>query len=201
MLRRLLSLNRLVGGKHARLMSRACLASVASLAASLACVTDSAPESGASARAGSEPAFELTSDAPWPPEYASDPLWVRAASGDDFDQARLARREGAEGLMRAVERGGRLGRLALASLDFASDRRAARGRLCALSERADPSSLSPLLGALLDAVMNAPASEESLDPAADARCPAILEALAGSASASATERDRAAAALARLRAP
>lgn len=176
-------------------------ACVASLALGLACATDSAPESGASARAAGELPFELASDAPWPPEYASDPLWTRAAAGDDFDRARLARREGAAGLLDAVGRGGRLGRVALASLEHASDRRAGRGVLCALIARADAPSLGVLSTALLDAVVNAPASEESLDPAADARCPRILEALMQRADASPAEQDRAAAALARLRAP
>jgi len=190
-----------VGGKRSRHFARWCLACAGSSTLALACVTDSTPESGASAARANEPAFELTSDAPWPPEYAGDALWMRAASGDDLDQARLARREGAEGLLRAVERGGRLGRVALTSLDYASDRRAARGGLCALIARADAGSLGPLLAALLDAVMNAPPTEESIDPSADARCPAILEALASKDSPSASEQDRAAAALARLRAP
>lgn len=163
-------------------------------------MTDSAPESSASASAH-EPAFELASDAPWPAEYASDPLWTRAGAGDDFDRARLARREGAAGLLDAAQRGGRLGRVALASLEHASDRGAGRGVLCALIARADAPSLGPLSIALLDAVVNASASEESLDPAADARCPAILDALAQRADASPADKDRAAAALARLRVP
>jgi hypothetical protein len=199
----LLILNRLEGRGRARPRAWLRFACVASLAHGLACATGSAPESGASARAAgaNEPAFELSSDAPWPPEYAGDPLWTRAAAGDDFDRARLARREGAAGLLDAVGRGGRLGRVALASLEHASDRRAGRGVLCALIARADAPSLGALSSALLDVVVNAPASEESLDPAADARCPAILEALAQRADASPAEQDRAAAVIARLRAP
>jgi hypothetical protein len=176
---------------------------VGSLAFGLSCVTDSAPENGASARAtaADPPAFELTSDAPWPPEYSGDPLWTRAAAGHDFDRARLARREGAAGLLDAVGRGGRLARVALASLEHASDRRAGHGVLCVLIARADAPSLGLLSTALLDAVVNAPPSEDSLDPAADARCPAVLEALAQRADASPADQDRAAAVLARLRAP
>jgi hypothetical protein len=173
------------------------------LALGLACVTDSTPENSASLRAARthEPAFELSSDAPWPAEYSGDPLWTRAAAGDDFDRARLARREGAAGLLRAIERGGRLGRVALASLEYASDRGGGRGALCAWVARADATSRGPLLAALLDVVMNAPPIEEAFDPAADARCPAILEALAQPAGPTPSEQDQAAAVLARLRAP
>jgi hypothetical protein len=171
------------------------------LALALGCVTDGTPGSNGSPRAAraNEPAFELTSDAPWPAEYANDPLWTRAGAGDDFDRARLARREGAAGLLAAVEHGGRLGRVALASLEHARDRRAGQGVLCALIARADAPSLGPLTSALLEVVVNAPPCEESLDPAADARCPAILEALAERSAASPAEQDRAAAALSRLR--
>lgn len=179
------------------------LACAAALASSLACATDSASERSASARGArpSEPAFELSSDAPWPPEYSSDTLWTRAAAGDDFDLARLARREGADGLLAAARRGGRLGRVALRALEFASDRRAARGALCTLLDRADTPSLEPLLGALLEVLVNAPPAEGSLDPAADARCPSVLEGLLARESASPAAHDRAAAALSRLRPP
>jgi hypothetical protein len=203
LLPRRLRLNRLAGGKRSRSLALWCLACFGSLAFALACVTDSTPESSASAHSApaQEPPFELTSDAPWPPEYSSDPLWARAATGDDFDQARLARREGAEGLLRAVERGGRLGRVGLASLEHASDRRQAGSALCALIARADAQSLGPLLAALLDVIVNGPHADESLDLVADARCPAILEGLAQRDSLTPSEQDQAAAVLARLRAP
>lgn len=192
-----------MGGQRSRSLGWQLLASAGGLALSLACVTDSAPESSATARAerASEPAFELVSDAPWPPEYSSDALWTRAAAGDDFDRARLARREGAEGLLEAVARGGRLGRVALAALEFAGDRRAARGALCALAARADAVSLGPLLVALLDVVVDAPPVEGSIDAAADARCPGVLEGLLERGLPSPADQDRAAAVLTRLRPP
>jgi hypothetical protein len=167
----------------------------------LACATDSAPSASAPAAPASEPVFELGSDGPWPAEYANDPLWKRAASGDDFDRARLARREGALGLLAAVSHGGQLGRVGLASLEHASDRHTGRGVLCSLLGRADAASVGPLLEALLEVVVNAAPSEESLDPVADARCPALLEALAQRDSLGPSEQDRAAAVLTRLRRP
>jgi hypothetical protein len=173
------------------------------LALGLGCVTDSAPESSASAAAprASEPALDLMGEAAWPPEYTSDLLWVRASSGDDIDQARLARREDAESLLVAVAHGGSLGRAALAALPFADDRRGAQGTLCSLLARADAASLGPLLAALYDVVMNAPRTEEPIDPSAERRCAEVLTSASRPESGRPEDRDRAQAVLARLRAP
>lgn len=179
-----------------------CLGPLAALAIVLpACVTDntpkrSAPVAGANA---AEPALDLTSETAWPAEYMADPLWVRAAAGDDLDQARLARRENAESLVAAVAQGGSLGRVALASLSYASDRRVARGPLCALLSRAKQASLGPLLAALLDVVMDAPATEEALDPDADARCAEAVEGVTRRELPTPFDRDRAQVVLSRLR--
>jgi hypothetical protein len=172
----------------------------------VACVTDgaSAPESSASAAAlhASGPALDLMSDAPWPAEYTADPLWARASIGDDIDQARLARRESAESLLTAVGHGGSLGRAALAALPYASDRGGARGALCALLARADAASLRPLLGVLYDVVMNAPGTEDVLDPSADRRCSDVLQDAARRRLQDPADRDRAQVVLAWLaRAP
>jgi hypothetical protein len=175
---------------------------LAALALALtACVTDNAPESSASLAGASaaEPGLDLMAEAAWPAEYMADPLWVRAGGGDDLDQARLARRESAESLVGAVARGGSLGRVALASLSYASDRRAARGALCALLPRAKEASLGPLLAALLDVVMDAPATEEALDPDADARCAQAVEEVTRRELPTPFDRDRAQVVLSRLR--
>jgi hypothetical protein len=170
-----------------------------------ACVTDGAPDSSASAdrlapgKAQGEPSLDLVGDAPWPAQYAADPVWVRASRGDDLERARLARRESSDSLVEAVQQGGSLARVALSSLSYATDRRSARGALCGLLARTDESSRPPLLAALLDAVSDAPHTEESIDPAADARCAASLEALARDSRVSPADRDRAAAVLAQLR--
>lgn len=171
------------------------------LALGLGCVTDNAPESSASAAAPRvhEPSLDLTGDAAWPAQYTTDPLWVRAASGDDIDQARLARRENAEALVAAVAYGGSLGRTALAALPYAGDRRDTQGMLCALLARADAASVEPLLAALYEVVMNAPSTEGPIDPSAKRGCADILE-----SATRAPERpehgDRAQVVLARLRA-
>jgi hypothetical protein len=170
-----------------------------------ACVTDGAPDGSASAdrlapgKPQGEPPLDLLGDAPWPAPYAADPVWVRASRGDDLERARLARRESAGSLLEAVEQGGSLARVALSSLAYASDRRSARGALCGLLARTDESSRPPLLAALMDAVTDAPHTEESIDPAADALCAASLQALARNGSVSPADRDRAAAVLAQLR--
>jgi hypothetical protein len=171
-----------------------------SLLLAVACVTDSAPESSASAKPAraSEPALDLVGDAPWPSEYAKDPLWVRASAGIDFDQARLARRESATSLLAAAAHGGSLGRAALAALAYASDRRGALGALCALVEKAAAASQGELIAALYDIVMNAPAIEDVLDPDADLRCSDLLKEAVRRDVRDAGDLDRARAVLARL---
>jgi len=168
------------------------------------CVTDNTPESSASVGPGASgpPPLDLVGDAPWPAPYDADPVWRRAAGGNDMDLARLARRENADALVAAVYQGGSLGRTALAALPYAADRRIARGPLCAGLARAQGPSLSLLLGGLFDAVVEAPRSVESLDPALDpaqdAQCSNALTALGGEL-ASPGDRDRAASVLDRLR--
>lgn len=144
--------------------------------------------------------LDLAGDAPWPAAYSTDPLWVRAAAGDDLDRARLARRESAASLLAAVRSGGSLGRVALSAFVYASDRHAERGALCELCARAEPSSRALLLDALFDTVMNAAQSEEVGDPGADARCAIALGPLVQAEDVTVAEQDRAAVLLGRLRA-
>ena len=164
------------------------------------CVTDNTPESGASVGpgAGGPPPLDLVADAPWPAPYDSDPVWRRAATGNDMDLARLARRENADALLAAVPQGGSLGRTALAALPYAADRHTARGPLCAYLSRAQGPSLSLLLAGLFEAVVEAPRTVESHDPAADAQCTDALRAL-GAELASPGDRDRVVSVLDRLR--
>jgi hypothetical protein len=166
-----------------------------------ACARDGSSSATASAPAPEEPLLDLSGEGAWPAEYSSDPLWVRAAAGDDIDRARLARRESAASLLAAVRSGGSLGRVALSALVYASDRHTERGALCELCTRAEPSSRALLLDALLDTVINAAPSEEAADPGADARCMRMLEALAQSGKTTVTEQDRMAVLSGRLRAP
>lgn len=179
-------------------LARALLAAALLLSA---CARDGSSSATASAPAPEAPLLDLSGDAPWPAAYSADPLWLRAAAGDDLDRARLARRESAASLLAAVHIGGSLGRVALSALVYASDRHAERGALCELCTRAEPSSRALLLDALFDSVINAAPTEEIGDPGADARCALVLEALARGEDATVAEQDRAAVLLGRLRAP
>ena len=168
----------------------------------IACVRDNTADSAAGGpQPAGPPPLVLTSDAPWPPRYASDPTWSRAAARDDFALARLAGREGAEALLAAVGEGGSLARVALAALPFAPDRHAARGGLCALLPRVDAASRSLLLAALFDVVIGAPMTDDSVDPGADAICARELDAAARLEPQPPIDRDRALAVRGRLRSP
>jgi hypothetical protein len=170
--------------------------------AAVACVRDNTADSAAGGPPpAGPPPLVLAGDAPWPARYGGDATWSRAAAHDDFALARLAHRESAESLLAAVNEGGSLGRVALAALPYAPDRHAARGGLCALLPRADAAGRSLLLEALLDVVIGAPMTDDSLDPAADALCARELDAAARLEPQAAIDRDRAHAVRAQLRAP
>lgn len=161
----------------------------------LACVPDVARrgQAGHEQAAGGpgRPALDLTAEASWPAAYQTDPAWQRAASGSDFDRARLAQRESAAALLVALSEGGSLGRTALAALPYARDRREVVGRLCALVLGPVAPTSSWLLGALYEAIADGPRTEESVDPEADAHCSDSLRQLSGRADTSPEDRDRA----------
>jgi hypothetical protein len=164
-----LSLNRL----EAALVGLLCT----SLLASTGCAKDSAPGGGASAAAprARVPVLDLNADVPWPADYARDPLWLRAAAGDDIDHGRLARRENARSLIDAAALGGSLARTALAALPYASDRREVRNALCALLERAETASRGLLIETLYEVVMYAPAVADEAEASKEARgCNEVL---------------------------
>ena len=135
--------------------------------------------------------FSLVEDTQWPEPYLADPLWLRAREGDDIDRARLAGRENALALLSALSHGGSLGRTALAALQFATDRRGVRSELCGLAARAEAPTLGLLTAALLEALTNAPRSEETLDARADAACARVLAEIELRPSASREDKDRA----------
>jgi hypothetical protein len=139
------------------------------------------------------PGIDLQSDAPWPSSYAEDALWRRAASGDDFEQARLAQRDGASGLCDVLELGGSLGSTALAALRYAPDRRETLGRLCEFAANASPASRARLIDAMYEAAMNGPRGEPASDPAQRAACLTKLQQLSERQGQSPEERDRVAA--------
>ena len=157
-----------------------------------ACVPDGAQPGHASAAGRNQPpALDLTHDRPWPASYAADPLWVRASTGSDFDQARLANRESAHTLAVALRHGGSLGRTALTSLAYASDRHEIRGQLCALVTGTSAPTLSSLLASIHEILTTAPVTEESVDSESDARCTQALQQIAQMQAASPADRDRA----------
>jgi len=181
------------------------LAAALILAVGLAsCVPERSQRARGSTTGGEAPsaarALDLEGDATWPAPYASDPLWLRASTGDDIDHARLAQRESAVTLSSALAHGGSLGRTALRALAYASDRREARGALCELVEGPSAGTSSLLLQALHQAVVDGPRTEESVDVQTDARCARILRELTLGSTLSATDRDRATGTIARLEA-
>ncbi len=73
-------------------------------------------------------------DRPPPKAFLEDALWNRAMqSEDEIDLASLADREGASGLLEAVEVGGKVGHTALAALPMAHDAPVAFRRLSQLA--------------------------------------------------------------------
>lgn len=168
------------------------------------CMSERSQRGKGSTTGGAPPstvrALDLEGDSTWPALYASDPLWLRASTGDDIDHARLAQRESALTLSSALAHGGSLGRTALLALAYAPDRREARGPLCELVNGPSVATASLLLVALHEAVLDGPQTEESVDVQTDARCARILRELMLGATLSASDRDRAAGTLARLEA-
>ncbi|HKO91922.1 MAG TPA: hypothetical protein VJU61_12255 [Polyangiaceae bacterium] len=175
---------------------------LAVVVALVACVPDSSRRGpGARDQAGEaadRPPLDLSTDGVWPSPYSTDPLWQRAASGSDFDRARLARKEGASSLLAALRVGGSLGRLALGALPYAGERREVLGRLCELISGTAAPTASLLVESIYEVVANGPVSEESVDPGAEAACALQLRQLSESDRASPEDRDRAASAIARL---
>ena len=157
------------------------------------CVPDAArrAQAGSERSAPERPALDLAQDTPWPAPYDADPVWRRAAAGDDFDRARLGRSEGAVALLSALSLGGSLGRTALAALPFARDRREIVGGLCELALGPAPPTSSWLLVAIYEALADGPRTEESVNPEADALCASNLRQLSERSGMSPEDRDRA----------
>lgn len=170
-----------------------CAVAVLCAAVSLRCVPDAARrgQAGSERSTPERPVLDLARDTPWPAPYDADPIWRRAAAGDDFDRAHLGRSEGAASLLAALSLGGSLGRTALAALPFARDRRDVVGRLCDLALGPVPPTSSWLLGAIHEALADGPRTEESVDPAADALCTSNLRQLSERSGVSPEDRDRA----------
>src|SRR5688572_11758659 len=83
-------------------------------------------------------------------ERTKDELWRRALERDPIDLARLADREGAGGLLEALEEGGPIGLAALAALPFAADADTAYQRLGEIVRQLDPAVAAPVLEVIVD---------------------------------------------------
>jgi hypothetical protein len=141
------------------------------------------------------PPIDLTQERVWPSAYSGDPLWLRASTGGDLDEARLAQRESAKSLLAALPHGGSLGRTALRSLAYAPDRREVRAELCELVVDPAPATQSLIITSIYDAIAASPETEESVDARADELCGRVLGTLAGNERLSPSDRDRARATL------
>jgi hypothetical protein len=124
---------------------------------------------------------DFSPDVPVSSPWAEDPVWQRAGEGDPIDLARLAQREGAAGLLDAIEAGGKVGLVALRALPWADDAELVLGRICAIAERTRPDRTLYLLEAIRGVLAQRPRQAERLDGAGRARCGAALEALVGRA--------------------
>ncbi len=152
-----------------------------------------APEPISAAPATEERLPKLSPGAP-----EGDALWRAAATGEPIDRRRLAEREGAAGLLAAVERGGTQGLVALAALPEAGDGEIALGRLCELAERLKDEGRRPLLNALNALIVRMEPDRERLAGHALSACAAALDRMLKRPDLAPHERDLASASRAAL---
>lgn len=130
---------------------------------------------------------------------AQDELFVLASQRDPFDLARLADREGASGLLEALEEGGVVGLTALSALAHADDAEIAFRRLGELLRLLDSEKTAPVVEAALAIAQKPPRQAEVIDGAAAKYCADALLDLAKKKSAPAPIRADAISALRRLK--
>jgi hypothetical protein len=164
------------------------------------------PRSSPAPTAAADPVGPLPRLEPGPPStptaLTEDPHWRRALERDPIDLARLADREGALGLLAAVELGGSLGLTGLQALPYAEDGELALGRLCELLPRLPEPGRRAVLVALHSIVQKlvvARADRERLAAEAVGACRSALTGVAKQAEASPDDRDLAASARELLR--
>jgi hypothetical protein len=115
-------------------------------------------------------------DRPPPEAFLNDALWNRAMqSEDEIDLASLADREGASGLLEALEVGGKVGQTALAALPMADDAPVAYRRLAQLALLTEGSARLRVLQTIHDVAARPPRLREPIDEGgADACAQALL---------------------------
>jgi hypothetical protein len=139
-----------------------------------------APEGLARAKIATPAASKITPlsvDATLPPALAQETNWQRATNGDPADLSSLARELGASALLDWIDGGGRAGWVALQAYVFADDAWSNRAALCELLPRVENADRGHLLAALQGTLQRAGGVSESVEPDADRRCLARLEAL------------------------
>jgi hypothetical protein len=103
-----------------------------------------------------------------------DDLWRSAIDGDDGDLARLADREGAQGLLDGLQEGDAIGVAALRALPFADDAEAAYERLGEIVKQIDSRQIGPVVRAIDAIASQLPAQTEPVDPAGRVSCARAL---------------------------
>lgn len=101
---------------------------------------------------------------------AKDEFFIRASQGDPFDLARLANREGAAGLLDALEEGGVVGLTALAALPYTDDAEIAYRRLGEILRQIDADEAAPVVQAALAIAEKPLRQAEALDVAGAKYC-------------------------------
>jgi len=125
------------------------------------------------------PSFE-TSNAQATEAYLNDALWSRAStSEDDIDLASLADREGASGLLEAIEIGGKVGLTALAALPMADDAPVAYRRLAQLALLTSGDARTHVLRAIQGVAAQSRLRGEPIDEGGAGECVDVLLRLAG----------------------
>lgn len=160
--------------------------------------SETKPTAALLADAAKPPPLDNTS-LPVPEVYGSDALWARAIEQvgqagkgnkselpegpDEMDLGTLADREGASGLLEALETGGKVGMTALAALPYASDAPIALLRLSQLALQTKGSTQQKVLETIYRLTAMAEPMDEAIDDGASAVCVKALTAIANDAKA------------------
>lgn len=137
------------------------------------------------ARRSAPAPLDLTpGEPPAPNRFKGDLLWQRAAGGAEIDLMRLARREGAAGLLEGLAVGRSVGLTALAALPHADDAELALSRLCEQLAHAgtnagkEQAPSLPVLRSLQGIVARPPEPREALATSGYVECVPVVDRLA-----------------------
>lgn len=124
------------------------------------------------------PVIDLTPGSVPNSRFESDALWQRASKGEEIDLLRVAQREGAAGLLEAVEAGRSPALTALAALPYADDAELALARLCELAHAMGKNPAQPLVAAIQGIVAEPPNQREPFSVAGYAECLPVMQRIA-----------------------